>query len=68
MSYTIGSQLIARTLSADDHPARRFEPVRRTLVGPSPARETARAYHDPRRIPDRVLDCVVDRLIEELTW
>ncbi|HSU67788.1 MAG TPA: hypothetical protein VLJ39_13010 [Tepidisphaeraceae bacterium] len=61
------SRLISGTLCDESGERRAMTPVRRTLSGAGPARQSDR-HADPHRIADRVVDRVVDRLLKELTW
>lgn len=61
-------RLIANTLPRQTG---RAAPVMRTLDHAAPQPKMSRPDDAPRneyRITDRALDCVVDRLLEELTW
>jgi hypothetical protein len=47
----------------------RMEPIRRNLKDRAFEPSELASYPlDPDRIPDRVIDVVVDRMLKELTW
>jgi hypothetical protein len=49
--------------------ATRMEPIRRNLKCCANQLSEAAAHPlNPDRIPDRVIDVVVDRMLKELTW
>jgi hypothetical protein len=60
------TRLIAGTLKDS---VTQMEPIWRNLKGCDIQPSQAAAHPlDPDRIPDRVIDVVVDRMLKELTW